>query len=66
MSSEKARIYLIFTKVWSGQSAVQADTPMTVDEKVAATPFAPRDFGLVAHLDLLTNTILLVQAPPAQ
>lgn len=40
--------------------------PMTVDEKVAATPFAPRDFGLVAHLDLLTNTILLVQAPPAQ
>ena len=64
--AEKARIYLILTKVWSGRSAVQTDMPMTTDEKVAATPLAPRDFGLAAHLDILTNAILLAQAPPAR
>ena len=66
MGSEKARIYLMFTEVWSGRSAGQADMPMTADEKAAATPLAPRDFGLAAHLNILTNAILLAQAPPAR
>ncbi|MFT4742769.1 MAG: hypothetical protein ACI91Z_000743 [Yoonia sp.] len=31
--------------------------PMTADEKAAATPLAPRDFGLAAHFDTLINAM---------
>ncbi|MFT6118299.1 MAG: hypothetical protein ACJAXK_000229 [Yoonia sp.] len=36
--------------------AVQADMPMAVDEKVAATPLAPRDYRLAAHPFLFQRT----------